>query len=110
MRKTLLAIESALIAIIISHCSSKIRYILSEELATLFFRLGIVEDFSHLLGRLCELQFDFFYHSSRPRRLGLISWWLLSSLQHVTRTANEVDIEQYGIEQERDRVQPSKCQ
>jgi hypothetical protein len=107
MRKTRLATESALIAIIIPQCSSNIRYILSEELATFFFRLGIVEDVSHLLGRLCELQLDFFDHP--PRRLGFI-WWLLSSLQHGTRTANEVDIEQYGMEQEGDRVQPSKRQ
>ena len=42
-------------AVIIPQRSTNPRYILSEELTTLFFRLGIVEDVPHLLGGLREL-------------------------------------------------------
>jgi len=86
----------------LSQPSSHYRYVLAEVLPTLFFRLGVVEDVSDLLGGVCELKLDFLDHPQQ-----LLGWlgWDTALLKPLKR----IGVEEYFIEHEGDRVQPPKC-
>ena len=57
-----------MITTFLSQPDSSHRYILAQVLATLFFCLRIIEDVSHLLCGVGELQLDFLHHPQQHLR------------------------------------------